>query len=196
MIPNFGGSPSHAYYCETNPCGIATPSCSCAGNWCSGIYRCGEGAGTLTCTFQAVCASPDTPIATPAGERPIAAIGVGDLVYSVDANTTRVVRVLRASKRRAIHHHVIRATLSNGRVLEISAPHPTADGRTFGDLLAGDSLDGERIATVQIVDYAHEYTYDILPDSDTGYYFVAGVLVGSTLEPEFTCCGIASSRCR
>ena len=34
---------------------------------------------------------------------------------------------------------------------------------------------------VETVPYRHEYTYDILPASDSGTYFAGGVLVGSTL---------------
>ena len=65
-------------------------------------------------------------------------------------------------------------------MLELSAPHPTADGRTFGDLRTGDELDGRRVLSAEIVAYAHDRTYDILPASDTGFYFAGGVLVGSS----------------
>ena len=67
------------------------------------------------------------------------------------------------------------------RTLEISAPHPTADGRVFGDLHAGDSLDGRAIESIEVIGYTHEFTYDILPGSDTGTYFAAGMQIGSTL---------------
>jgi len=66
-------------------------------------------------------------------------------------------------------------------VLEISAPHPTADGRTFGDLRSDNLLDGQRIQSVAVIEYAHEYTYDILPASDTEFYFAGGILIGSTI---------------
>jgi len=66
-------------------------------------------------------------------------------------------------------------------VLEISGVHPTADGRTFADLHSGDDLDGVRVVGASVIPYAHDATYDILPDSDTGTYFAAGVLIGSTL---------------
>jgi hypothetical protein len=66
-------------------------------------------------------------------------------------------------------------------VLDISALHPTADGRTFGDLRDGDLLGGVDILRTAIVPYEHAFTYDVLPDSDTGAYFAGGVLIGSTL---------------
>jgi hypothetical protein len=37
--------------------------------------------------------------------------------------------------------------------------------------------------SVTTVPYAHDATYDILPQSTSGAYFASGVLVGSTLAP-------------
>ena len=79
--------------------------------------------------------------------------------------------------------HDLRVALSTGAVLQISARHPTADGRLFGDLRAGDLLDGLAIESAAVVPYAHDATYDILPASETGAYYAAGALVGSTLAP-------------
>jgi hypothetical protein len=129
------------------------------------------------------CAAPDTPIATPIGERPIAELRPGDLVYSVDREAIVAVPVLEVSQTPVIDHEVVRVTLATGRTLEISAPHPTADGRAFGVLRAGQTLDRVEMLQVELVAYRHAYTYDILPDSDTGTYFAAGVLIGSTLFP-------------
>jgi hypothetical protein len=120
-------------------------------------------------------------VGTPEGERPIADIRVGDLVYSVDHDTIRPVAVERIGRHRAEHHHVVRVVTADGRTLAISAPHPTADGRSFADLHAGELLDGHVIESVDVIPYAHEYTYDILPVSDTGTYFAAGMQIGSTL---------------
>ena len=74
--------------------------------------------------------------------------------------------------------------LENGQVLQISARHPTADSRTFGELRTGDKLGELRIKAIEFVTYEHDYTFDILPDSDTGYYFAGGALIGSTLASE------------
>jgi hypothetical protein len=142
---------------------------------------CTDGAWIWQQCLVHVCASPDTPIATPSGARPIAELVVGDLVYSVDGNAVRAVRVARVRRQRAYDHHVMRVTTRDGNVLEISGPHPTADGRFFGDLRAGAALDGHHLESVEVIPYAHEYTYDILPASDTGFYFAAGMLIGSTL---------------
>src|SRR6185369_2077370 len=100
-------------------------------------------------------ASPDTPIATPLGDRPIAELAPGDLVFSVDHDAVVAVPIARVNRAPVRDHHVVRVALANGAVLQISARHPTADGRTFGDLHAGDALDGVRIVVVELVPYAH-----------------------------------------
>jgi hypothetical protein len=129
----------------------------------------------------AVCASPETPIATPDGPRAIASLRVGDHVLSVDHGRIVDVPLVDVGQREAHQHRVMRVELASGAVLEISAPHPTADGRTFGMLRAGDTLSGERVVRATSVPYTADHTYDILPASDSGTYFAFGVLIGSTL---------------
>jgi hypothetical protein len=75
--------------------------------------------------------------------------------------------------------HLVTAT---GARLDISGPHPTADGRRFADLKVGDLLDGDPIVVREVTPYAHPFTYDILPASSTGTYLAAGLLIGSTLK--------------
>jgi hypothetical protein len=133
------------------------------------------------CAPLCICASPDTPIATPDGNKPIASLEAGDLVYSVDRGQVTLVPIIRTNRTPVRGHSVVRVVVEGGVVLEISARHPTADGRTFGGLRAGDRLDGVGIVSATVVPYSHDATYDILPDSDTGAYFAGGVLVGSTL---------------
>jgi hypothetical protein len=111
----------------------------------------------------------------------MASLRVGDRVFSVDHGRIVPVPIAEARRTPVRNHHVIRVELSNGSLLEISALHPTADGRTFGDLRAGDLLEGVRITGSSTVQYEHAFTYDILPASDSGTYFAGGVLIGSTL---------------
>jgi hypothetical protein len=134
------------------------------------------------CAIVCICASPDTPIATPTGERPISSLNVGDLVYSTTAFGIVAVPVLQATRQAVRSHHVIRVELASGVVLEISGGHPTADGRTFGELRVGDTLGDTEIVSVHVVPYAHDHTYDILPASESGVYFAGGVPIGSTLR--------------
>lgn len=132
------------------------------------------------CT-SCVCNSPDTPIATPSGERRIADLREGDLVYSLSHGKMVAVPVTRANRVEAPNHQVVRVTLASGSVLEISPKHPTADGRLFGELRAGDRLDGVFVVAAELVPYSRSHTYDILPASDTGTYWAGGVLIASTL---------------
>jgi hypothetical protein len=76
---------------------------------------------------------------------------------------------------------VPRVVLDDGRTLEVSAGHPTADGRTFGDLAPGDRLGERTVERIVYAAYRHPFTYDIRPDSSTGTYFAAGALIASTL---------------
>jgi hypothetical protein len=147
--------------------------------------RCSDGRWRYESNQCPICASPETPIATPQGERAIAELRAGDLVYSVDDDAIRAVPLLRAASTRVAAHHVVRVLLTGGAVLEISPGHPTADGRVFADLLRGGQLDGEHaVLSAELVPYEYERTYDILPASSTGTYFAAGALVGSTLAPQ------------
>ncbi len=185
--------------CGTAPCsGVACsdPTLCCGDQCCNSGQLCCRIAGPvltrLTCSDpvegtcpvgcpKCECASPDTPIATPEGSRPIASLRRGDSVYSVDRGRVVVALVREIRRVPARHHVVTRLVMESGVVLEISGVHPTADGRTIAALRVGDELDGLRVAGASIVPFVHDATYDILPDSDTGTYFAAGVLIGSTL---------------
>jgi hypothetical protein len=172
VVPNEGAA------CEME--GMSCPPSACRDT----VAQCKSGVWQWTeLSLCPVCASPDTPIATPFGERAISELRVGDLVYSVEDNAIVSVPIIRVGRTPVAHHHVVRVVFRDGRVLEISAGHPTADGRTFGDLLAGGQLDNHEIINAEIVPYAHAFTYDVLPGSKTGAYFAAGALIGSTLDP-------------
>ena len=132
-------------------------------------------------TPGAVCAHPDTPIATPGGERPISSLGVGDIVFSVDDGAIVAVPIARIGRQEVRDHDVMRIRLDSGRTLFISAPHPTSDG-TVGDLTPGATLEGPTVMEAELVPYGELHTYDILPASETGTYFAAGALLGSTLR--------------
>jgi hypothetical protein len=171
------------FCCETKCCNMGELCCKVPGP-VGDMMQCAVPGADGTCPkgcTSCVCASPDTPVATPRGERPIAELREGDLVYSVDRGQMKAVRVLATSREPAPDHAVVQLTLATGSVLRISPKHPTADGRLFGQLRGGDLIDGVRVTSAVLVPYRHTHTYDILPQSDTGAYFAAGVLVGSTI---------------
>jgi hypothetical protein len=68
-------------------------------------------------------------------------------------------------------------------VLEVSSSHPLPDGRPLSELRPSDWLGTERVMSSERVPYLYGATYDILPASETGSYFAAGVELGSTLAP-------------
>jgi hypothetical protein len=194
-------------FCDNGTCGTAP----CDGTTCSGTTFCCNGSccleGQLCCVVPSgpvgppsctvptaegtcpvgcpacVCNSPDTPIATPSGERPIAQLREGDLVLSMQRGKVVAVPLRAVHHVSAPNHHVVEVRLETGTVLHISPKHPTADGRTFGTLKSGDYLDGVRIESAKLVPFQFDATWDILPSSDSGTYFAGGVLVGSTLSP-------------
>jgi hypothetical protein len=128
------------------------------------------------------CNPVGTRIATPTGERRIETLVAGDRVYSVDHGRLVVVPI-REVHRQPAHDHVMVRVLFAGGELRESPRHPTADGRNFADLRAGDLLDGRTILSATIVPYEGDATYDLLPDSDSAAYFADGVLIGSTMAP-------------
>ena len=129
------------------------------------------------------CAAPDTPIATPDGERPIAALIPGDLVISRDRGQLVAVPILRTNRVPVTNHHVVELLLDNGARLRISEGHPTADGRAFADLRPGDHLGEARVMALRSIAYPFAFTYDILPASDSRTYVAGGALIGSTIAP-------------
>ena len=173
IVPNAGAAcDSPGMACPQSACNDTIAVCT------NGVWQWSQS------NLCPVCASPDTPIATPFGERGIAELRVGDLVYSVDDGAIVPVPLVSVGRTPVTHHHVVRLVLRDGRSLEISAGHPTGDGRTFGDLQAGGQLDRLEIISAEVVPYQHAFTYDVLPGSSTGTYFAAGALIGSTLATQ------------
>lgn len=130
-----------------------------------------------------ICLALGTRITTPTGERAVQDLRVGDLVWTIDARGERVAAPLIAVGKMPVPvtHRVVRVVLDDGRVVLVSPGHPTADGRRIGGLVAGDTLDGARVASTERVRYLGGATYDILPAGATGAYWANGVLLGSTL---------------
>lgn len=172
--------------CPEGDCpGAAGPTCTCSdGAQCvlaTGALGSGQCRSPDGVCSPCKCASPDTPIATPHGERKIAELRVGDLVYSVDGEGIRAVPIVRVNRTLVVGHHVLHVTFENGRFIEMTAEHPLADGRPLSALTAGSKLMGSAVVGIDRVAYTHDATYDILPDSTSGGYFASGVLIGSTL---------------
>jgi hypothetical protein len=160
----------------------STPGLSCGPN-CELQIVCEGSAWQWRRGECPICAAPDTPVATPSGERRIAELRAGDLVYSIEDSAIVAAPILRTGSTPVRGHRVLRVVLESGAVLELSPGHPTADGRRFDQLAPGSMLgETQRVRSVELIDYAHARTYDILPASSSGIYFAAGAPIGSTLR--------------
>ena len=140
-----------------------------------------------------VCLAAGALIATPGGPIPVQKILVGMAVWTTDAQGRRVVGVvLRTGHMEApLGHEVVHLVLSDGRSVTVSPGHPTADGRTVGELRPGDRYDGAVVRSAALAPYTGA-TWDLLPSGATGTYFADGVLLGSTLASTASAAGIES----
>jgi hypothetical protein len=131
-----------------------------------------------------ICLEAGTRIATPGGDRPVALIAPGDIVWTTDTTGHRVATPVERVVRRATPgpHLMLRLALSDGRVLVAAGAHPAADGSYLRQLHTGQLYDGATIASIGWTPSTAPATYDILPVGPTGTYWANGILVGSTLN--------------
>jgi hypothetical protein len=130
-----------------------------------------------------ICLPASAMVETPEGSVAVAAIRPGVLVWTGDGAGGRLaVPVLRtASVAVPSSHRLAWLGLEDGRTVQASPGHPTADGRRLADLTPGDWLDGSRVVATTVIGYSGGRTYDLLPAGPTCTYWVGGVLLGSTL---------------
>lgn len=131
-----------------------------------------------------ICLSENTVIDTPDGQTSVQNLRPGMAVFTQDSLGHKQAGTILKTGRTLSppDHQMVHVVLYDSRKLDVSQNHPTSDGRFFGDLHAGDLLDGSKIKSVVLEPYNGTYTYDILPDGKTGFYWADGILVGSTLK--------------
>jgi len=129
-----------------------------------------------------ICLAEGTLIDTPNGAVPVEKLQKGMMIYTQDAEGKEIAGVITAaaSAQSPTSFQIIMIALNDGRSVSASPGHPTTDGRTIGELKVGDTLDGGIIAAVTAVPYSG-YTFDILPEGGTGFYWANGILLKSTL---------------
>jgi hypothetical protein len=131
-----------------------------------------------------ICLARGTLIDTPNGSLPVERLRRGDLVWTLDGAGRRVAMPLLrvGSTPVPATHRVMHVVLDDDRELWVSPGHDLTDGRTAGDLVAGDILDGATVVSAEHVAYAGGATFDLLPAGDTGFYWANGILIASTLR--------------
>lgn len=128
-----------------------------------------------------ICLSENTVIDTPNGQTSVQDLKPGMIVFTQDSLGHKQASTILKTGRTLSppDHKMVHVVLYDGRKLDVSQNHPTSDGRFFGDLHAGDLLDGSKIASVDLEPYNGTYTYDILPDGKTGFYWADGSLLAA-----------------
>ena len=131
-----------------------------------------------------ICLSENTVIDTPNGPVNVKDLKTGMTVLTQDSSGHKQTGIILKTGRTLVpqNHIMVHVVLSDTRELYVSPNHPTADGRLFGELLVGDTLDGSKVKSADQVPYNGTYTYDILPSGHTGFYWADGILVASTLK--------------
>jgi hypothetical protein len=130
-----------------------------------------------------ICLAAATLIATPSGAVRVTDVKAGMLVWTASLDGTRVaVPVLEVGSTPVpAGHLMVHLVLADGRELLASPGHRTADGRPLGELAAGDQLAGSTVAVWELVPYAGDRTYDLLPAGPTASYWADGIPLASTL---------------
>jgi hypothetical protein len=132
-----------------------------------------------------ICLARGQPIDTPFGPAPVESLRLGDPVWTLDAHgrPEEAVVIALGSAAAPPGHQVVRLVLIDGRTVMASPRHPLADGRRFGDVRAGDVVQGSNVGSVTRLDYPDSETFDLLPAGPTGTYAVDGIWLRSTLRP-------------
>ncbi|MFA6214963.1 MAG: Hint domain-containing protein [Patescibacteria group bacterium] len=130
-----------------------------------------------------ICLASNTKISTPNGEVNIRDIKIGMPVWSLDSKGKRIVsKVITVSHTPTPKtHKVIHLVLNDKREVWASFNHPTVNGLPIGSLKMGETYNGGQIIKTELILYWDTATYDLLPNSDTGYYWANKILLGSTL---------------
>lgn len=131
-----------------------------------------------------ICLAKGTLIDTPAGPVLVENLKPGDRVWTLDAAGHRVSMPVQKTSAVPVspEQRVIHLIMSDGRELWASPGHPTADGRTVGDLQPKASYAGAVVKSTQLIRYQRRCTYDLLPAGETGFYWANGILLASTLR--------------
>lgn len=150
-----------------------------------------DGVVTVTSTTRSgppncpICLAASTLIDTPAGPVRVVDIQPGMSVWTTTRDGKRVAAAVVEVGSMVVpaDHVMVHLVLADGRELLASEGHRTSDGRQLGTLAVGDRVDGSIVKQWELVPYAGDRTYDLLPAGATGAYWANGILLSSTLSP-------------
>ena len=130
-----------------------------------------------------ICLTRGTLIATPAGNMPVEDVKVGTIVWTVDSSGNRVAAPVSETSSAAVSaaYRALVISLDDGRTIEASPGHPSAEGKPLSQYRVGDVLDGSNVVKTELVSYEERQTYDLLPSIGTGVYWANNILLKSTL---------------
>jgi hypothetical protein len=132
-----------------------------------------------------ICLARGTLIDGPDGGHLVEDLRSGERVWTLDARGRRVAALVERVGSTPVPptHEVVHLVLADGRELWVSPGHPLEDGRSVGQLRAGDRVDGSIVLAADLGPYAGGATFDLLPSGSTGTYWANGILLRSTLLP-------------
>ena len=148
-----------------------------------------DGVVTVTSRTQSgpppcpICLAAATLIATPSGTVRVTDVRPGMLVWTAAPDGRRVAaRVLEVGSTPVpAGHLMVHLVMADGRELLASPGHRTPDSRPLGVLKVGDQLDRSTITVWELVPYAGDRTYDLLPAGATATYWADGIPLSSTI---------------
>ncbi len=128
------------------------------------------------------CLPASALIATPRGDREIASLAIGDLVWTTNAAGARIAAPIEALRSLPIEslHELVILTLDDGRRIRASGGHPTATNVRLDALRPGDRIDGAQVTGITREPYLGAATWDLRAAGGTTYW-ADGVLLGTTL---------------
>jgi|GEM_PF-4311590 len=118
-------------------------------------------------------------IATRMGYTFVSKLREGDFVWSLDLQgnrkQSRLLQVIRFEV--PSKYTITQVFLSDGRHIE-------ANTAFLKNLQKGDIFDNAEVVAKKRIEYKNKFVYEILPDSETGLYWVSNVLFKSSLIKE------------
>lgn len=130
------------------------------------------------------CLPEFAKVSCPRGEVNINELNTGDTVWTKNKDGKKIAMPVLIANKVAVSdaHLMVHIDLADGRNIQVTAGHPSSvNDKIMGDFEIGDYCDGSIIVNKYEMIYSEKFTYDILPEGETGFYWINGILLGSTL---------------